>query len=331
VNTKRYDMSMGKFHGAPPEACRELWLDPDEFAGKHLFLLDRDWVASAEFVERVQSKNLTGLVFHPIRYEFKASPAPMRTKKVLPSPPKPDFALATKGYAQKLAGQWQDLWQWTSDGLKNRGWPARKPKFKPPLAAKQLHGFESKHGIQLPRDYADVLTKFASEVTVDLGWIESSNPVYRQRDDIERRLRGLMFGGKMELWSFSIPVREYQGFKTWGDSLADEEPDDEYYRHFLNKLPILQIRNGDYIALDLRTGVPTYISHEGDATLQGKPLGKNFVDFITRWSWVGLPWPDFLPDSEFYDARKNQLSESSPALACWHAWLRGAPLPAEKG
>jgi hypothetical protein len=140
-----------------------------------------------------------------------------------------------------------------------------------------------------------------------------------------------MFAGEMALWSFSIPVDEYHHVKEWAESMVSEEPDDEYYQHALNKLPILHIRNGDYIALDLKSGVPTYLSHDGDAQLQGKPLGKNFVDFITRWSWTCLPWPDFLPESDFYDKRSERLPESSPALSTWHAWLRGIPLPAEKG
>jgi hypothetical protein len=329
ADQNQYDMSLGEFNGLAPELCGKLWLDPDEFAGKHLFLIQGDWVASAEFVDRVRAKKLSGLVFHPIQYVAKQKPAPVRIKKVMPKPPKPDFASASKGYSPKLVEQWQAMWEWTIEALQNRGWPARKPKIKPPLTIKQLRDFESKHGITLPRDYADVLTKFASAVTVDLGYVEIDDPVYQQREEIERRLRNLMFAGEMELWSFRVPVREYKGFKRWADSVADAEPDSEYHQHFRNKLPIMQILNGDYIALDLKTGVPTYLSHEGDDRLQGKPLGKNFVDFITRWSWVGLPWSDFLPGTEFYDVRTNRLPESSPALSVWHAWLRGAPLPAE--
>ena len=134
-----------------------------------------------------------------------------------------------------------------------------------------------------------MLTQFASEVTINFGRVERKDPAYSQRDEIERHIRGLMFGrGKMTLWSFNIPVREYYGQKEWVDSILEEGQDDEYFLHYVNKLPILQIDNGDYISLDLKTGVPTYLSHDGDEQRQGKPLGKNFIDFITRWSWTGL-------------------------------------------
>ena len=331
VSRNRYDMSMGQYHGARPECCKELWLDPDEFAGKHLFLLQGDWVASAEFVDRVRAKKLSGLVFHPIKYQSKPNPARIVTKKVLPQPPRPEFAMASKGYSPKITKQWQALWDWTTEALQNRGWPARQFKLKPPIPVKKLRDFEAKHGIRLPLDYADILTKFASEASIDLGWVKPDDPKYQQQEEITRRIRELMFGGKLTLWSFSIPVREYAGFKKHGDYMADEYPDSEYQQHFRNKLPILQIQNGDLIALDLKTGSPTYISHDGNDQLQGKPLGKNFTDFITRWSWTCLPSPDFLPDTDFYDPRTKRLPEASSALSSWHAWLRGLPLPAEKG
>jgi hypothetical protein len=330
VDKSRYDVSMGKWHGASPDRCQVLWLDPEEFAGKHLFLLEGEWVASAEFVERIRAKKLSGLVFHPIKYEAKPRPASPRLK-TMPEPPRPDFAGAAKGFSPKLGEQWLALWDWSVTALKNRGWPARKPRLKPPLPEEKLLAFEAKHNIKLPRDYADVLTKFASEVTVDLGWVEPGDPPAEQRAEIERRLQELMFGGKLMLWSFEFPMREYAGFKKSGDSYADAEPDSAYGQHFRNKLPVLGIRNGDYITLDLVTGVPTYISHDGDARLQGKALGKSFVDFITRWSWACLPWPDFLPGTAFYDKRSETLSETSAPLAIWHAWLRAAPLPPDKG
>src|SRR4029079_17013501 len=129
----RFDLSMGQYHGLPPERCKRPWIDPEEFAGKHLFLFDEEWVASAEFVARVKENKLTGLTAHPINYDAKARPVPAKVKKTMPPPPRPDFALAAKGYSPQLGKQWKALWDWTTDALKNRGWPARKPRIKPPV------------------------------------------------------------------------------------------------------------------------------------------------------------------------------------------------------
>jgi SMI1 / KNR4 family (SUKH-1) len=330
VTKNRYDMSLSAFAGLPPRACKVPWLDPAEFAGKHLFLIENEWVASPEFVHRIREKRLTGLVFHPINYQPKPRPLAPRLKKTMPKPPRPDFALAERGFSPKLGKQWLANWDWLVAALKNRGWKARKARLKARLPARKLRAFENEHGIKVPRDYAQVLMTFASAATVDLGRVEPGDPPYPCWEEIGSRFRDLLFGGVTHLWSFDVPVAEYARFQKWADDLVAEETlDDEYCQHFRNKLPILRIGNGDYIALDLKTGVPTYISHEGDGEIHGKPLGKSFVDFITRWSWTCLPWPDFLPSTDFYDDQSARLPEASPILTCWHAWLRGAPLPPE--
>src|SRR5207249_8484431 len=180
------------------------------------------------------------------------------------------FALSAKGFSPKLGRQWLALWDWLVASLKNRGWHVRKPRLKAPLAAEKFLAFEEKHGIKVPRDYAHVLTTLASAVTINLGRVEPGDPPYPSWEEIQARVRDLMFGGEMDLWSFDVPAKEYVGFKEWADELAAEQTlDDEYYQHFRNKLPILRIGNGDYIALDLKTGVPTYISHEGDDQIHG--------------------------------------------------------------
>src|SRR5262249_41143726 len=122
VTRNRYDMSMGRFHGAPPDRCQLLWLDPQEFAGKRHFLVDGEGVASAELVERVQAKKLTGLVLHPIKYRPMSRPVIKPLKRIISAPPKPDFLAAAKGFSPAIGKQWLALWNWTVEALINRGW-----------------------------------------------------------------------------------------------------------------------------------------------------------------------------------------------------------------
>jgi hypothetical protein len=318
---RRYNMSASKSHGAVAEACKVPWIDLDDIAGKHLFLLNNDLTASKDFVEFVKSKKMTGITFDRIKYEPKSRmPRSKLTIRTLPT--KPDMATAARGFTTKLGKQWTELWEWTAESLKARGWSSKSAKLTKPVKLSSIVAFEKKHGIRIPADYTKVVTEFASGVTVNFGSVKPGTSASEEYDEITKKVKELMFGHEFDLWSFDFTEDEYPSQKEYGESMANNFPG-EYQEHHLNKLPFASSGNGDLIALDLKTGVPTYLSMEGDASLQGKPLGKNFVEFITRWSWCCLPWPDFLPATGFYDHKKQRLSDDSSPLKIWHDWLRG--------
>lgn len=63
----------------------------------------------------------------------------------------------------------------------------------------------------------------------------------------------------------------------------------EYDSVWHNKLGLMEVGNGDYIAFDL--SVPNdppvvYLSHD-DGEGHGYILGKNFIDFMNRWTRIG--------------------------------------------
>lgn len=325
-NRVTYDMSLGEANGAAPEATKLPWLDPDEFRSLHLFQIAGDWVASAAFVERVKQCRLSGLEFRAIKYEPRPRPVIVPPKRILPPPPAPDFVAGAAGWSKQLGEQWQQLWSWTLAALKNRRWPARKPKIQPPVPPSTLEAFQKTHALELPIDFANVLGDFSAGVSFDLGTVPPHHEAHPAWEDFQLQLP-LMFGGKQVLWDFKRLGSVWRDCQSF---LNDPDYDPEYLATFADKLPIVEIGNGDFIAVDLKTAQMVYLSHEdSDRQAHGRVVADNFTDFITRWSWTCLVWPDYMPEEPFF--KSGKLAEPSAELTLWHDWLRGAPLPPQAG
>ena len=80
-----------------------------------------------------------------------------------------------------------------------------------------------------------------------------------------------------------------EDYKGWV-SECFSNPDDSYDVVWHNRFPIIDIINGDMIAIDLASpeGAIVYLSHD-DGEGHGYILGTNFEDFIERHSLIGYP------------------------------------------
>ncbi|MCA9138098.1 MAG: SMI1/KNR4 family protein [Planctomycetales bacterium] len=317
-----FDMGLSKNWGATdPEATKSLFLDPEEFFGWEFFTIDGEWVASESFVEWYEHLELNGLSFHQLDYAVRKRPPRLKLKKKMPEPPEVELEKSST-FNEKLAGQWMKKWDWTVECLRNRKWGPKKVRIKPPLQPDLVRRFEKRFGIELPKDFFDVITKLGRSATIDLGGVDVSHPAYPDWDEFSRAMPNLMFGHQLELWSFDTVKKEYGPYSDWSNTL-DQFDESDYDTHYLNKLPIHMIGNGDIVALDLESGIPTYLSHDGDADLQGASLANSFVDLISRWTEAGLPWLDFIPSTPFYDHRKRIISTDNDYVTRLHHWLRG--------
>ncbi len=318
--------TLGKYRGQSIAGCL-FQLDPKEIAGKHLFLMDGEWIASQVFVDLIKQRGFSGLIFRPVKYQLINKPSITHPKKVLPPPPRPDFELAAQGFSTTLAEQWMSLWNWSYAAFKNRKWSPKKPKLGRPIALKTIEAFEKKHGIKLPHDYVEVLTQFAGSITIDHGSPDDDVDAGLAWEEVDDRITSLMIGGG-ELWTFDIK-EESDGFREWANAWLAAEEGEPYYEHFRHKVPIISIGDGDYVTLDLVTGIPTWISHDGDDRTQGLTLGRNFTDFITRWAWAGTPDIATLGHCAQENNQPIWLQPESAIIKFWHDWLRGMPLPEE--
>jgi len=291
-------------------------IDPAEFGDAHLFLLQRMPVATETFVKAVRDSNITGLKFFPFEYLPTPRVRPPAPKQLLE--PMPDFpaAMVAKGWSKQLAKQWEDMWDWTTRGLKNRKWPAKAVRKKPPVKKSAFDSFERKHDVKLPPRFRAVLEKFAASVEIDHGNVKSSDPRASHHQDIKDYVGSFIFHGKQTLWDFG----ELRGIELWQSWLVDVHGRDPGK---VRTAPFLTVANGDQLTVNLDTEEIRYWSHDGDDSLNRR-LGVDMIDFVTRWSWLGVPAVDFLPDTPFYDKKARCLhTKEVPRVKQWHRWLQG--------
>ena len=96
---------------------------------------------------------------------------------------------------------------------------------------------------------------------------------------------------------------------------------DSYDRVWHDKLPFLEVGNGDFLAIDLLVpdGAVVYLSHD-DGRGHGRALGTNFADFVERYSATGCvgaedwQWLNFWSPDRFLDSRGTNANE-------WRKWF----------
>ena len=92
-----------------------------------------------------------------------------------------------------------------------------------------------------------------------------------------------------------------------------------------DRLPFMEVGNGDLIAFDKREGgrncPVVYLSHDNDEGFHDRRLGVNFVDFMTRWTNLGCPGPDYGGMLPFYSNRLKLLNSEGRLVKRWRRGL----------
>lgn len=215
--------------------------------------------------------------------------------------------------------EWINNFEWILAIAKKRKWSFKEFKIQPPIEKKLVKKLENKLGISYPDDFKEVLTKYASGVY--LNW-------QIKGEETEGQFREIFCGGgRGHLWNFSNLESLYQDYLDWlivcFEDMEDEDMGDEFNKIWHNKIPFIDVPNGDKITFGKKTekGNPViYLSHEGD-DFHGSKLGDNFIDFMTKWSnlgcvgtedWQFEPFIDF--ENKTYDYKENVVNE-------WKGWL----------
>ncbi len=100
------------------------------------------------------------------------------------------------------------------------------------------------------------------------------------------------------------------------------DPEDPYDRIWHGKLSFQDVPNGDQLTLDLGGGSDpsvVYLSHEGDVSL-GMRLGRDFIDFVDRWSLLGCVGPEDWQLENFV-APTGGLDPDSENGRLWRRWF----------
>jgi cell wall assembly regulator SMI1 len=137
--------------------------------------------------------------------------------------------------------QWPQRWIAALHACERIGGESRELIIKPPATDEEVAAVEATLGMELPASLRQVLTGFSS--AVEFRWFAP--------DDFEfpKPFRDMNSGECV--WSLARIVEVEQQRREWVQGLFSDS-DDPYGRIWHGKLPVIEVGNGDIIALDLK-------------------------------------------------------------------------------
>ncbi|MFN8670848.1 MAG: SMI1/KNR4 family protein [Candidatus Sericytochromatia bacterium] len=178
-----------------------------------------------------------------------------------------------------------------------------------PIELKKIQEIENNKKIKLPSDFIYLLNSCASEVY--FSW--SIPPNYNYNNEIK-----VYGGGGDFLWNINSILEKdfyYDNFVITKDV--------KERKIWENKIPFIEIGNGDLIAFDYsskKDNYPiVYLSMDCMGLLHGKILEENIIDFFDVWTFIGCVGPESNALEQFYDFRKGKLFDKNNLLV--KKWL----------
>lgn len=166
---------------------------------------------------------------------------------------------------------WKEKWEQTCQAVRNMGGKSEGFIVKKVAKEEDVVTVEKKIGLKLPDSFRKVVLEYASGV--DFYW---SLP-----DDLNlpEELKGI-FAGQYS-WSLNDIPEINQSKDGWVKECFPNE-DDPYDKVWHNKLGLMEVGNGDFIAFDLKkypnNSPIVYLSHD-DGEGHGYVLGNDFIIF----------------------------------------------------
>ncbi|MEV5027944.1 SMI1/KNR4 family protein [Paenibacillus sp. LPE1-1-1.1] len=187
---------------------------------------------------------------------------------------------------------------------------------KPSVSISVIKSVEEELGVSLPESFIKVISEFISGMEM----------VWSLPDDDEREvpipevLKGISASNFS--WSIENIINVEKGRKRWEQEVFSDE-EDEYDRVWHNKLGLMEVGNGDYIAFDLSISNDppvVYLSHD-DGEGHGYILGHNFIDFIDKWTKIGCVGCEDWQLLPFMEGPSTGIQPDLPNAQLWRNWL----------
>ena len=204
--------------------------------------------------------------------------------------------------------RWKSLWEQAAQGCRNRGGHVVTLTVAPPASESAVQEIEARLGQRIPASLREFFLHHSAEVAV-----------YWQLDD-EPDVPGLggIACGEAK-WSLAALPEVVASHQKWID-VAWNDPTDEYDRVWHGKFAFQAVPNGDMFAIDLASQAVVYLSCE-DGEGHGFLLGADFIDFVDRWSALGLVGPEDWQWIPFTPTPDSFLLPDSEAGLSWRSWL----------
>ena len=208
---------------------------------------------------------------------------------------------------------WNDKWSWIIDIAKKNQWLYSDIKILPPVNLEQIEKLESDLKIFYPKEFKNVLQKHSAGVII--GWQLDDQEFEGEFRDIFSGAGGVYYqSDKPFIWNFHELKRIHSDYIGWITDCYND-PNDNYGKYYHNKVPFLDVPNGDLIVFN-DNGNVICLSHD-DGPLHGKKLADNFEEFITLWSQVGCVGTESEQFQVFYDNEKQKLIDKSEKIDRW--------------
>jgi hypothetical protein len=202
---------------------------------------------------------------------------------------------------------------WLLDIAKRKNWSiTTSPFVDRPATIDEIISVEKQIGKTIPNDLKR-LFQLSRRVEFSYQFDETLSDEFRQN-----------FSGDIS-WNLNALANQYSNFKesvktllnpTFNDpeTIAITEP------IWRDKLPIMDVANGDIIVVGNNPSEVVYFSHEGDS-MHGKILGNNLWNFLDFYSRIGFAGSEDWQLEPFFDFDNNIMVTHSEKINRYVALL----------
>lgn len=188
---------------------------------------------------------------------------------------------------------------WLLEIAKRKNWTITlKPLIDSPATVAEIDSVEKQIGKPIPKDLRKLFL-FSRHVEFSYQFEETLSEEFRQN-----------FSGDI-YWNLNSLAEQYTNFQEWIKASIDPEYNDKEAieiteKLWQDKLPLMDVPNGDIIAIGNNPSEIMYFSHEGD-TMHGKILGDNLWNFLDFYSRIGFAGSEDWQLEPFFDFDKNMM------------------------
>ncbi len=218
---------------------------------------------------------------------------------------------------------WPGRWEAIRIACKRRGATGRwdsgrdgppRVEIAPPADLAEVESVEKAIGRGIPASFRKVLLGYSRAVAVE--W-EVSKEIGATLPDVLREIwAGECRWNLEDLVSLDATYRECLGIFS--------NPDDWFDVPWQDKFPVLEVGNGDMIVIDVRSDDEqpvVYLSHEGDDTIHGFWLGRDYEDYIDRLTLLGCVGAEDWQLAPFVSGPRSCLETASENARLWREWI----------
>jgi len=194
----------------------------------------------------------------------------------------------------------------------NLGGTHHKINLGKPASSGECEEVEGKLGNSIPEGLKRVISEFASSIEFD--WFLPGNMV--PPPPFDHISSGYLSWNIKKL--FDLEANR----KSWIDTVFTD-PEDKYARLWHHSFSFMSIVNGDMLAIDTtrsNDGPVVYLSHE-KSMAHGYVLAENFLTFISNWSELGCPGPEFWQMMPFIGSNTSGIDPECPNALQWKEWF----------